>query len=144
MIVPAKIELEQYYEHPASAIWRALTDPELHAKWWVPGDVRPVVDHCFTLDMGRWGMQRCRVLAVEPERLFRYSFAEDSLKTTITWQLAEQGTGTLLTLTHEGFDLDSPIAKAAFDGMKNGWPGVLVRLGAALVGPGNTEAHDLS
>jgi uncharacterized protein YndB with AHSA1/START domain len=132
MILPAKIELEQYYDHPASAIWRALTEPELHAKWWAPGDVRAVVGHSFTLDMGRWGKQPCKVLEVEPERLFRYTFAEGSLDTTITWELVAQGEGTLLKLTHEGFDLDSPMAKAAFEGMKDGWPSVLVRLGTSL------------
>ena len=47
------IVVERLYDHPPAAVWRALTDPALHARWWAAGDVRPVVGHRFTLDMGR-------------------------------------------------------------------------------------------
>ncbi|RKH52114.1 hypothetical protein D7X55_05245 [Corallococcus sp. AB049A] len=40
---PAVIQLDHVYAHPPSAVWKALTTPELHAKWWAAGDVRPVV-----------------------------------------------------------------------------------------------------
>ena len=46
------IEVEHLYSQSTSAVWRALTDPELIARWWAPGDVRPVVGHRFELDMG--------------------------------------------------------------------------------------------
>lgn len=122
MSTPARIELEHVYAQSPAAVWRALTDPELLARWWVPGDVRPVVGHAFTLDMGAFGKQACVVLEVEPERLFRYRFATGVLDTTITWRLAPEGAGTRLTLVHEGFDLDSPLSKTAFEGMGKGWP----------------------
>ncbi|GAB2725441.1 SRPBCC domain-containing protein [Kitasatospora kifunensis] len=117
-------------------VWKALTDPDLHARWWAAGDVRPVVGHRFTLDMGPWGQQACEVLAVEPERLLRYSFAPGSLDTTITWQLHPEGAGTRLFLEHAGFDLDSPLGKAAFEGMGRGWPDVLGRIEPALAAAG--------
>ncbi|RKG53469.1 SRPBCC domain-containing protein [Corallococcus sp. AB011P] len=129
---PAVIQLDHVYAHPPSAVWKALTDPALHAKWWAAGDVRPIVGHRFTLDMGAWGQQPCEVLAVEPERLLQYRFATGTLDTTLTWRLAPEGTGTRLTLVHEGFNLDSPMGRRAFEGMKPGWPGVLARLGTAL------------
>ena len=72
------------------------------------------------------------VIAVENERLLRYRFAEGVLDTVITWQLTPEGTGTRLTLIHEGFDLDSPLSKQAFEGMKPGWPGILRRLDVVL------------
>jgi uncharacterized protein YndB with AHSA1/START domain len=84
------------------------------------------------LDMGKFGKQPCEVVAVEHERLFRYTFATGTLDTVITWRLAPEGAGTRLSLTHEGFDLDSPLARAAFEGMKGGWPSVLERLAEAL------------
>ncbi len=132
MSAPGVIRLEKVYPHPPSAVWRALTDPALHARWWGAGDVRPVVGHRFTLDMGPFGKQPCEVIAVEHERLFSYRFATGTLDTTITWQLSAEGRGTRLALTHEGFDLDSPMGRAAWEGMKGGWPGVLDRLGAEL------------
>ncbi|MFD8595621.1 SRPBCC domain-containing protein [Kitasatospora sp. NPDC059646] len=129
---PTVIHCDQFVAHAPSAVWKALTDPELHAKWWAAGDVQPVVGHRFTLDMGPWGLQECEVLAVEPERLLRYSFAPGSLDTTITWRLHPEGTGTRLLLEHAGFDLDSPLGRAALDGMGRGWPDVLRRIDPAL------------
>jgi uncharacterized protein YndB with AHSA1/START domain len=128
----ATIHLEHLYASPVSAVWRALTDPELHARWWAPGDVKAVVGHRFDLDMGKWGKQPCEVLAVEHERLLRYRFAIGNLDTIITWELVREGSGTRLKLTQEGFDLDSPFGRSAYEGMKPGWPGILARLSRAL------------
>jgi uncharacterized protein YndB with AHSA1/START domain len=122
MTEPGVIRMSEYINHPPAKVWRALTDPALHAKWWAAGDVKPVVGHKFELDMGPWGMQPCEVIAVEAEKLLSYSFALD---TTITWRLEPESTGTRLHLEHAGFDLNSPMAKKAFEGMGHGWPTVL-------------------
>lgn len=127
-----RIELEHVYAHPPAAVWRALTDPALHAKWWAAGDVKAVVGHRFELDMGAFGKQPCEVTRVEPQRTLAYRFSTGLLETTLTWTLTAEGTGTRLTLVHEGFDLDSPMGKRAFEGMKPGWPTVLVRMEATL------------
>lgn len=121
----AEIRLERVYKQPPDKVWRALTTPELLARWWAAGDIRPEVGHRFELDMGPWGKQPCEVLAVEPERRISYRFAETSINTIITWELAPEGTGTRLTLIHQGFDLDSPLGRRAYNGMKSGWPEVL-------------------
>jgi uncharacterized protein YndB with AHSA1/START domain len=128
MTEPGRIELTQHIPHPPARVWAALTQPELHAKWWAQGDVRAEVGHRFELDMGQWGKQACEVLAVEPQRLLSYTFAPGTLDTTITWKLEPDGDGTRLTLIHEGFDLDSPLAKSAYEGMRNGWPGLMGRI----------------
>ncbi len=127
-----KIECDEFLPYPPAAVWRALTDPDLVTRWWAPGDVRAEVGHRFTLDMGPWGRQPCSVLAVEAERLLRYTFGEGRLDTTVTWRLVPEGNGTRLLLTHEGFDLDSPMGRQAFDGMGQGWPIVLGRITPAL------------
>lgn len=132
MKTPDVIELEHVYPHPPSAVWRALTTPALHARWWAAGDVRPVVGHRFELDMDRWGKQACQVLAVEPERLLSYLFAAGVLDTTITWRLTPEGAGTRLKLRHEGFNLETPLGRQALAGMGAGWPGVLRELGGTL------------
>ncbi|NUT05163.1 MAG: SRPBCC domain-containing protein [Hamadaea sp.] len=128
----AAIECDEFLPHPPAAVWRALTEPELFARWWVPGDVQPVVGHRFTLDMGSWGEQRCEVAAVEPERLLRIQFAEGVLDTTLTWRLVPEGTGTRLFFEHAGFDLDSPLGRQAYEGMGRGWPKVIARIAPAL------------
>lgn len=126
------IRLDQAYAHPPTAVWKALTDPELHAKWWAAGDVRPLVGHRFELDMGPFGKQPCEVLAVVPGQLFKVHFSVGRLDTLITWQLSAEGDGTRLTLVHEGFKLDTPMGKQAYEGMGAGWPGILQRLEGIL------------
>jgi uncharacterized protein YndB with AHSA1/START domain len=126
------IQIDHFYPHSPTKVWQALTDSALLARWWASGDIRPVVGHRFELDMGKWGKQPCEVLEVEHERLLKYSFASGILDTIITWQLMPEGDGTRLRLTHEGFNLDSPIGRAALEGMKPGWPKVLERLETLL------------
>jgi hypothetical protein len=43
-----------------------------------------------------------------------------------------EGPGTRLKLTHEGFNLDSPIGRKAFEGVKPGWRPELARLESVL------------
>jgi uncharacterized protein YndB with AHSA1/START domain len=132
MTEPGVIQLSQFINHPPARVWKALTDPSLHARWWAAGDIKAVVGHRFTLDMGQWGRQPCEVTAVVPERLLRYTFAPGTLDTTVTWRLEPEGSGTRLHLEHSGFDLESPLGKTAFDGMGRGWPSVLGRVEAAI------------
>jgi uncharacterized protein YndB with AHSA1/START domain len=129
MTNPGVIRLSQFIAHPPAKVWKALTDPHLHAKWWAAGDVKAVVGHRFTLDMGKWGQQPCEVLEVENEKLLRYSFSRGM---TITWRLEPENEGTRLYLEHSGFDLDSPLGKLAYEGMGNGWPAILLRIGPAI------------
>src|SRR6476661_8363887 len=60
------IRLTRHFPHPPEAVWKALTTPDLLARWWAPGDIAPVVGHRFTVDMGAWGQQQCEVLTVDP------------------------------------------------------------------------------
>jgi uncharacterized protein YndB with AHSA1/START domain len=129
------IECEQFIARPPAAVWRALTEPELLARWWASGDIKPLIGHRFTLNMGSWGEQSCEVLEVDPERLLRYTFAEGTLDTTITWRLVPEGEGTRLFLTHAGFDTATPAGRAGLDGMGKGWPAVLDRMAATVAAP---------
>lgn len=92
MTEPAAIRLTRTLPHSPAEVWAALTDPARHATWWAAGDIRPVVGHRFTLDMGKWGMQPCEVLAAEAASRLSYAFAPGVLNTVITWSLAPEGT----------------------------------------------------
>ncbi|MFO7178659.1 MAG: SRPBCC domain-containing protein [Pseudomonadota bacterium] len=113
----ATLRVERFFARAPSSVWRALTEPELLARWWAAGNVAPVVGHEFTLDMGHWGQVPCRVLEVEPERRFAYTFDE----WTITWTLSPVDGGTLLVLEQSGMDLDTPKGRFAFERMGEGW-----------------------
>jgi uncharacterized protein YndB with AHSA1/START domain len=114
---------------PPAAVWRALTEPALLARWLMENDIAPVVGHRFTMraqPMPGWdGVVACEVLAVEPERLLRYSWRggspEHRIDTTVTWTLTPSPTGgTQLRLEHAGF---RPADAMAFDGLSKGWAG---------------------
>jgi len=129
----AAIECDEFLPYPADVVWRALTTPEIIAKWWAnAADLRPVVGHRFTIDMDRWGVQQCRVLEVEEGRMLRYTFSEGMLDSTLTWRLEPEGVGTRLFLVHDGLDQDSPLGRAALDGMGRGWPDVLARIAVVI------------
>ncbi|MHB8575976.1 MAG: SRPBCC family protein [Dehalococcoidia bacterium] len=132
MTETAAIECDEFLPHPPAVVWRALTDPELQARWWAAGDVRPVVGHRFSVDMGQFGQQPCEVLAVEPQEMICYRLGGGSIDTTITWRLVPEGKGTRLFLTQAGFDLDSPLGKRAYEVMGRGWPIVLGRMEPVL------------
>jgi len=132
MSKPAIIEVDHWFPHAPAAVWKALTDPALHARWWAAGDVRPVVGHRFDLDMGQWGKQPCEVVQVESERLLKYKYGIGTLNTFITWRLAAEGAGTRLKLIHEGFDMDSPMGRMAFEGMGAGWPKLVAHIATVL------------
>jgi uncharacterized protein YndB with AHSA1/START domain len=68
------------------------------------------------------------VLEVDPEKLLRFTFAEGSLNTTITWRLEPEGDGTRLFLVHDGFEPDS----VALHRMGGGWPSLLRRIEPSL------------
>lgn len=128
------IEVDQFLSHSPATVWRALTEPDVMARWWAAGDIAPVVGHSFTLDMGGFGKQSCTVTRVDPQRLLAYTFSEGTLDSTLTWTLMPEGTGTRLFLAHSGLDVDSPLGRQAFKGMGSGWPGILAGMEQALQG----------
>ena len=111
------IRVERFYPHARARVWRALTEPDLLARWWAAGDIAPIVGHVFELDMGRWGLVECTVLDVEPETLLRFSFD----KWTIAWRLADEGAGTRLYLEQHGLDPQHAKDRFAIENMGPGW-----------------------
>jgi uncharacterized protein YndB with AHSA1/START domain len=108
-------------------VWRALTEPALLAAWLMPNDIRPEVGHRFTLraapgtfEHGRGGDIACKVEAVEPHRLLRFSWRGDErerdaaggpLDSTVTFALSPTRTGgTHLRLIHSGLPLSHRLA----------------------------------
>jgi uncharacterized protein YndB with AHSA1/START domain len=79
-------------DHPGK-VWRALTEPELTARWLVPEEVD------------------CRIIAADPPRFLRCAWRSDEcdglgnrLDTVVSFELSptDEG-GTHLRIVHEGF-----------------------------------------
>ncbi|WP_405704880.1 MULTISPECIES: SRPBCC family protein [unclassified Streptomyces] len=82
------VHVDQFLPHPPAKVWRALTEPELLARWFIPGDFRLEVGHRYTMQAiampatGFSGTIAAEVLAFEPGRMIR-----------IGWQDADPGQG---------------------------------------------------
>ena len=132
MIQPGVIRLSQFINHPPAKVWRALTDPEIHATWWAAGDVpsrrRPPVHARYgALGGTAVGSHRGGAGAASELQLrARHPRYDDHL----AFGARERGHG--VHLEQSGFDLESPLGKAAFDGMGHGWPGALERMATAI------------
>lgn len=123
------IRLDQFIAHPPAKVWRALTEPELLARWLMPNDFRLEVGHRFTFttqprkQAGFDGIVHCEVLRIEPEKLLKISWRGGVRSDwTVTWRLEPEGKGTRLFLDHEGFDPDDEWQQIARRTMGGGWP----------------------
>lgn len=81
-------------EAPPDRVWRAVTEPELVARWIVP-------------ETGGAGIRYER-LSAEPRRRVRYRWREEApdgsgaaLDSVVTFELTPAGTGTHLRVVHE-------------------------------------------
>lgn len=124
------VSVDQFIAAPPAKVWRALTEPDLLAKWWAPGDVEATVGHRFHLEMPGFGSIPCTVTEVEPYKRFVYTF---NGRWMLTWRLVEEGHGTRLLLDHTGFELDDKREQGAYERMGIGWRDtVLPRLAQAV------------
>lgn len=127
------IYLDTFLPHPPGKVWRALTEPDLIARWLMPNDFKLKVGHRFTFQgrpmpaAGFSGVGHSEVLEFEPEKMLRLAWRaapEDpsTLDSTVTFTLEPEGHGTRLFLAHEGFDPDNTYQEASRRIMGGGWP----------------------
>jgi uncharacterized protein YndB with AHSA1/START domain len=119
------ITMEFDLPHAPVKVWRALTEPELLAKWLMPTDMRLAVGQSFTFKMpptqGWDGVVNCEIEEIELHKRLRYSWGSLGLDTVITWTLAPTSKGgTLLRLEQSGFPTDKG-QLPYFEGAKMGW-----------------------
>ena len=136
---PYAIHVDEYLPHPPARVWKALTDPDLMARWLMPNDFKLAIGHDFTFratpipQAGFGGIGHGTVLDFVEEKMLRISWCaapEDpsGLDSTVTFTLEPEGTGTRLFLVHDGFDPDSPYQQVSRRMMGSGWPGVFGRI----------------
>lgn len=127
------VRVDAHLPQPPATVWRALTEPELLARWLMPGDFRLAVGHRYPMRAvavpatGFSGTVQAEVLAFEPERMLRVSWCDADPDSpaqadwTVTWTLTPEGRGTRLHLLHEGFDPGNPAQQRARTIMDGGW-----------------------
>lgn len=112
------VTIDQPIKASPAQVWQRISTPEGIARWWVPGDIAPVLGHEFTLDMqNKWGKVPCRVIEVEPGKKLAYTFDDFELH----WTILPEEDGCILRLEHRGFDLSNPKHRFAYENMPSGW-----------------------
>lgn len=109
------ITIVRDYPHTPSLVWRAMTDPELVARWTTTGrggrpeGFEPRVG-CEFRFIGKpvpgWnGVVHCKVLEVQAPALLRYSWqgGEGEVPTEVTYRIEPHGQGARLSYLHTGF-----------------------------------------
>jgi len=119
------IKMEFQLPHAPAKVWRALTEPDLLAKWLMTTNIRLAVGHSLTFNRSpteEWdGVVSCEVKEIELHKRLRYSWAALGLDTIITWTLAStENGGTLLSLEQSGFPPDGG-KLPFFEGARMGW-----------------------
>jgi uncharacterized protein YndB with AHSA1/START domain len=114
--------IERKLSHPASKVWRALTQGALMEEWLMKNDFQPVVGHRFSFRAEpnpHWdGIIECQVLTVEPNQRLSYSWGSLGLASTVTFTLTPVEGGVLLRMEQSGF---RPDQEQAYQGAKYGW-----------------------
>ncbi len=114
--------IERKLSHPASKVWRALTQGALMEEWLMKNDFQPVVGHRFTFRAEpnpHWnGIVECQVLTVEPNERLSYTWGSLGLGSTVTFTLTPVDGGVLLRMEQTGF---RPDQEQAYQGATYGW-----------------------
>jgi len=126
---------EVFIAAPRERIFQAITDPEQAVRWW--GKSGKYHFNEFQMDVRVGGKWSCagpsenmghftvhgEFLEVDPPRKLVYTWSSSWMpaNTQVQWELDEQGSGTLLKLTHTGFAGNADQAK----GHSLGWSSVL-------------------
>lgn len=107
------LRVDKFLPYPAGRVWRALTDPDLIARWLMPNDFKLEAGHRFAIDSdpirqcGLGGTGHCEVLVFDEGTMLRIAWmaAEESmsgLDSAVTFTVAPEGAGTRLLIEHDG------------------------------------------
>lgn len=107
------LRVEEFLPGPKESVWRALTDPDLIARWLMPNEFRLEAGHRFAIDSdpvrrcGLGGTGHCEVLAFDVGTMLRIAWAAahenmSGLDSTVTFTVAPEGAGTRLIIEHDG------------------------------------------
>ncbi|MGW4242386.1 SRPBCC family protein [Nocardia sp. NPDC004722] len=135
---PAAIELGNFFPRPPEAVWRALTDPDALAHWFVrPTGFATTPGTCFRFTVPDAADIHCRMLTARPcaqlTHTWHYPRADYPAHWIVDWTLHPQGRGTRLLLTQTGFDLADRRQKMARNAMERTWKRrLLPRLAEAI------------
>lgn len=130
-----KLEYQAYIRTTPDRLWEAITSPEQTTRYFyglaVVSDWKPGSSLKHVTPDGTSTTIEGRVLEVEPQRKLVHTFATTGVSdapTRVTWEIEPMGSVTLLTLTHDDFDAETPTYRS----VARGWNPVVSGLKTLL------------
>jgi uncharacterized protein YndB with AHSA1/START domain len=125
-----------FLKAPRAHVWTFLTQADRLALWFHQGEKDVAAGGEWALvtnSLGREGQRMCwgHVRVFEPPARLVHTFTHQGLagvETTCTWELEEADGGTVLTLTHDGFERAGEGAFNKTSDHDKGWDEHFVRL----------------
>ena len=126
-----QIVFHRRYRQSVEKVWAALTTPERLADWFASAEVDLRVGGTIRLNWNK-GMHQAEmtITVCEPPRALAWRWTIGERDTLVRFDLAPDGDGCALTLTHSGLSLDG----ARDGGVRAGWHAHLEALPDALEG----------
>ena len=119
------VTCEVFIAAPRERVFQAISDPHQAVQWWGQGGKYRMSE--FKMDVrvgGKWSCSGSSAtmgdmkihgefLEVDPPRSLAYTWTSSwmPVSTEVRWELEEQGSGTVLKLTHSGFAGNAEQAK---------------------------------
>jgi uncharacterized protein YndB with AHSA1/START domain len=124
-----QIVFHRRYAKPVAKVWAALTTPERLADWFGAAKIDLRVGGTLHLTFANGKSAEFSITRVEAPYVFGWSWMIDGLNTSVLFELAPDGDGCQLTLTHSGVS-----ARGWGLGVRAGWHAHLEGLADSLDG----------
>jgi uncharacterized protein YndB with AHSA1/START domain len=125
-----QLVFHRHYRQPIEKVWAALTVPERLADWFATAQVDLRVGGLIKLGWNGVHKTDVTITVCEPPRALAWRWTIGERDTLVRFDLAPDGDGTALTLTHSGLSLDG----ARDGGVRAGWHAHLEALPDAMEG----------
>jgi uncharacterized protein YndB with AHSA1/START domain len=125
-----QVVFRRRYRKPIAKVWAALTTPERLEDWLGAANIELRVGGTLNLTFANGKSAEFSITRVEAPHVLGWSWIIDGLNTSVLFELAPDGDGCELTLTHSG--LSARDGRGA--GVRAGWHAVLEGLADSLDG----------
>ena len=125
-----QVVFRRRFGKPVAKVWAALTTPERLADWFGAATIDLRVGGTFRITSANGKQSEFSITRVEAPHVLGWSWVIDGLDTSVLFELAPDGEGCRLTLTHSG--LSARHGRGA--GVRAGWHAHLEGLADSLDG----------
>jgi uncharacterized protein YndB with AHSA1/START domain len=125
-----QVVFRRRYAKPVAKVWAALTVPERLADWFGAAKIDLRVGGTLQITSGNGKVSELSITLVDAPHVLSWSWTIDGLNTSVLFELAPDGDGCRLTLTHSG--LSARHGRGA--GVRAGWHAHLEGLADSLDG----------